>query len=297
MKWTMWTGHAVLLLSVLLMVVCGSVFRFFHKRYQRRAPLQGRQAGHLPGQQLLTRISDHSEKIDTAITIMYMAFPVMFMVWLATEFDWQRVKFRLGEAMFVGGAMLMFSWGLFEYIRHYRAREKVRDGLIAEQVTGMQLNRLMSEGCLVMHDLPAEGFNIDHVVIAPRGVYAVETKSFRKPKRIERGDNYRLSFDGTALRFPDFIERDASAQAERQAQWLARVLRESLGFDVPVTPALALPGWHIEPNETVWRNATVKVFSPMRNGAAFMAKPIDRLDQTRRNLVAQALALRYPEIQ
>jgi hypothetical protein len=43
--------------------------------------------------------------------------------------------------------------------------------------------------------------------------------------------------------------------------------------------------------------AAVKVFGPMRNGAAFMAKPVERLDQTQRNLIAQALAVRYPEIQ
>jgi hypothetical protein len=293
----MWTGHAVLLLSVLLMVLCGAVFKFFHKRYQRRAPLHGRKVGHLPGQQLLARIVDHNEKIDTAMSIMYMSFPIMFMIWLTTVFGWDHVRFGVEEAMFLAGGIITFIWGLRDYIRHYRAREKVRDGLTAEQVTGVQLNRLMSKGCLVMHDLPADGFNIDHVVISPRGVYAVETKSFRKPKQFDRGDNYRVSFDGTALRFPDFIERDAPAQAERQAQWLARVLRESLGFDVPVTPALALPGWLVEPNEAVWRGAPVKVFSPMRNGAAFMAKPIERLDQVQRNLVAQALALRYPEIQ
>lgn len=297
MKWTMWTGHAVLLLSLLLIVLCSVVFKFLHKRYERRGPLHGRKVGHLPGQQLLARIQDHNDRIGTAMSIMYMAFPIMFMIWLTMEFDWRHAGFGVNEAMFLAGGALMFAWGLRDYIRHYRAREKVRDGLIAERVTGMQLNRLISEGCLVMHDLPADGFNIDHVVIAPRGVYAVETKSFRKPKQVGRGDNYRVSFDGTALRFPDFIERDAPAQAERQAQWLARVLRESLGFDVPVTPALALPGWLIEPNKAVWRSAPVKVFTPMRNGAAFMTKPIERLDQTQRNLVAQALALRYPEIQ
>lgn len=297
MKWGMFAGHAVLLVSVLLMLACSLLFKYLHRRYQRRAPLQGRKVGHLPGQQLLERIAYHDQQIDSAVAIMYMALPVMFMVWLAQDFDWRQVKFGSVEWMFVAGAMIVFLWGLRDYIRHYRAREKVRDGWTAEHVTGLQLNRLVSDGCIVMHDLPGDGFNIDHVVIAPRGVYAVETKSFRKPKQIERGDNYRVSFDGSALRFPDFIERNAPAQAERQASWLSRVLRESLGVEVPVIPALALPGWHIEPNEAVWRSAAVKVFSPMGNGAAFMAKPLDRLDQTQRNLIAQALAVRYPEIQ
>jgi hypothetical protein len=296
MTLAMWAPHMVLLLSIGLMILCALIFKFFHIRYQRRSPLHGRRVGHLPGQQLLDRVAKHDQQIDTAMSIMYMSFPVMFMVWLAQGFDWNQVQFGVTEAMFAAGGVAMFAWGLRDYIRHYRAREKARDGLIAERVTGLQLNRLGSAGCIVMHDLPGEGFNVDHVVISPRGVYAVETKSFRKPRQMERSDNYRVSFDGTALRFPDFVERDAPAQAERQARWLARVLRESLGSDVPVIPALALPGWHVEPNEAVWRSAAVKVFSPMGNGAAFMAKPIERLDQVQRSLIAQALAVRYPEI-
>ena len=102
-----------------------------------------------------------------------------------------------------------------------------------------------------MHDLPCEIGNIDHVVIAPRGVYAVETKSFRKPKQAQAGDNYRVSFDGTALRFPDFIERDAPDQALKQAQWLTKTLREVVKRDVRVIAALALPGWKVEQSEEV----------------------------------------------
>src|SRR5690606_21401814 len=157
---------------------------------------------------------------------------------------WQEVQVSWAEAMFLVGALVLFGWGLTTYIRHYRARERVRDGWTAEQVTGLQLNRLMVHGCLVLHDLPADGFNIDHVVVAPRGVYAVETKSFRKPQQAVEGENYRVSFDGRALRFPDFVEAGAPAQAERYAGWLDRALRDA-GFDVPVIPALALPGWLI----------------------------------------------------
>jgi hypothetical protein len=169
--------------------------------------------------------------------------------------------------------------------------------LLAERVTGMQLNRLVSKGCKVLHDLPCEGFNIDHVVVAPRGVYAVETKSFRKPKGSSNNSHYRVSYDGKMLRFPDFPEKEALAQAERQAQWLRRVIRESIGSDVPVIPALALPGWMVVNSDEVWKTAPVKVFSPMGGGANFMAKDIQVLDEAKRGLIAQALALRYPCIE
>ena len=160
----------------------------------------------------------------------------------------------------------------------------------------MQLNRLVADGCIVMHDLPGEGFNVDHVVIAPRGVYAVETKSFRKPKQAGKGGNYRVAFDGALLRFPDFPEKDALQQARGQAQWLSKILREALGREVPVIPALALPGWLIDQTEDVWRSAQVKVFTPMGGGANFMAKDIQVIDPVTRNLIRDALAVRYPDI-
>jgi hypothetical protein len=283
-------------LSAGLAIACALGFKAWQKKQRRRSPLQGRRAGHLPGQQLLERVDHHQTEILTAVMLMYMALPMMFMLWAGWHVDWTAVRWGILETMVTVAAIGLVAWGFLDYARNFRARDRARDGLLAERVTGMQLNRLVAQDCVVMHDLPAEGFNIDHVVITPRGVYAVETKSFRKPKLLERGDNYRVSFDGRALRFPDFVEIEAVEQAQRQAQWLARRLREDLKVDVPVIPALALPGWHVENSEETWRTAPVKVFSPMGNGANFMAKPADRLDATMRSLVAQALAVRYPEI-
>ena len=57
----------------------------------------------------------------------------------------------------------------------------LRTALDAEIETGNQLNRLMKHGYDVFHDLPANGSNIDHLVIGPNGVFAVETKGRRKP--------------------------------------------------------------------------------------------------------------------
>jgi hypothetical protein len=39
----------------------------------------------------------------------------------------------------------------------------------------------MRQGAAAFHDLPAEQFNIDHVVVATEGVFAFETKGFTKP--------------------------------------------------------------------------------------------------------------------
>jgi hypothetical protein len=143
--------------------------------------------------------------------------------------------------------------------------------------------------------VPCEGFNIDHVVIAPRCVYAVETKSFRKPRGSDDKSHYKVAFDGTALRFPDFVDTKAVEQARRQAQWLARYLRESLGQEIPVVPAVALPGWWIERADAA-RRSDVRVFTPMGRGAEFLLDGEENLDLAKRSLIAQAISQKYPNV-
>lgn len=296
MRWQAYIGHGVLLASFALTIGVIVAFRWWHKARQRRSPLYGKQLGHVPGQQLLGRVRDHQEEVIIGLYLMLLALPVMFMVWATQSIDWAEVRWGFGETFFAIGWLAFFGYGFWQYQRHYRQHAQASDGLLAERVTGMQLNRLLAQGCTVMHDLPAEGFNIDHVVIAPRGVYAVETKSFRKPKGAGE-ERHRVGFDGKALRFPDFINTDAPAQAIRQAQWLAREIRSATGTACPVTAALALPGWYIVQDESVWRTAAVKVFSPMGEGSNFMAKGAEVLTGAERAMVSKALALRYPRIE
>ena len=297
MEWKQYLGLAPFFLSASLALALGFSYRALKKRRARRSPLASRQIGHVPGQQLVERISDHDTEILTSVMLMYMALPMMFMVWAGMRIDWDAVQWGFFEWLSAIAAGAMFAYGFRTYIRHMDKRERARDGLLAERVTGMQLNRLIGQGCLVMHDLPADGFNIDHVVVAPRGVYAVEAKSFRKPRDAsdDRSDpSHHVRFDGKKLCFPDFNTAAPIDQAQRQAQWLQRYLREALGMEIPVTPAVALPGWFVVPNEQIWRSASVKVFTPMGEGANFMAKDVARLDSATRNLIVTALAQRFP---
>lgn len=295
MDWKMYLGLLPFFFSASLALACALTYKAIKKRLARRSPLASRHIGHVPGQQLVKRMSDHETELMSSVMMMYMAIPMMFMLWAGMRIDWSALQWGTHEWLFLVGALAFFAYGLWEYIRHLHARDRAADGLLAERVTGMQLNRLVAQGCLVLHDLPADGFNVDHVVVSPRGVYAVETKSFRKPKRAKSERNFSVRFDGKALHFPDFVEVKAVDQAERYAQWLEKTLR-GLQINVPVIPALALPGWMIKQPQEIWRSSRVKVFSPMGNGANFMAKDLGNIDAPTQSLIAQALASRYPRI-
>src|SRR3546814_1943600 len=127
---------------------------------------------------------------------------------------------------------------MWRFTGNWDARTKARDGLVAEQMTGQLLNRLIGPDCIVTHDLPCEGFNIDHIVIAPRAVYAVETKSFRKPRGSSNDSHYKVTFDGEALRFPDWGDDAPVIQARRQAKWRSEEHTSELQSTMPTPYAV-----------------------------------------------------------
>lgn len=283
------------MLSLVLMTAGVLGFKAWRKRDARRSPLHGKKLANLPGQQLTSRVNEHGDDLVLSGIVMYLSFPAMLMAWALSRVQWQTVQLGFYEGVFFLCALVVFGYGFRKFVRHWDERNHARDGLVAEQMTGQLLNRLIGPNCIVAHDLPCGGFNIDHVVIVPRAIYAVETKSFRKPRGSTDDSHYKVTFDGEALRFPDWRDNESIVQARRQAQWLTRYLRESLGRDIPVIPAVALPGWWIEKTEA-GKQSDVRVFTPIGRGAEFLLGGQEVLDAPTRALAAQALALRYPEI-
>ncbi len=119
-------------------------------------------------------------------------------------------------------------------------------GYQGELCTGQELNQLLRDGCIVFHDVPGDGpWNIDHVVVAPTGVFAVETKTRRKPLSVPGRKNYEVIFDGESLEFPTWRDTHGIDQAKANARWLAKFLSGALAEPIKVTPVLTLPGWFV----------------------------------------------------
>jgi hypothetical protein len=142
-------------------------------------------------------------------------------------------------------------------------QRRYRQGIRAEQATAQEIAASLAGDNRIIHDLQAGEFNIDHVVITPAGVFAVETKSRLKPPAGNGPPKVR--YDGKALDFGAWKETKAVDQAERQARWLARHLREATGETFPVTAVLALPGWYVERAAPITSNM-VQVINPKNAG-------------------------------
>lgn len=184
-------------------------------------------------------------------------FTLYFMAANATGLvAWALANHAKGSPVFILGFGFVACGLLF-----YRASRSIRSyvnhrlGLLGEQVTGQILDQLSSDSIRVFHDLEirepgGKPWNIDHVVVTPAGVFAIETKTRRKPRGTapDGQQGHKVIFDGQQLRFPAPMSADRHGldQTQRNADWLAGKLTALNGCAVPVTPVLVLPGWWVE---------------------------------------------------
>jgi hypothetical protein len=142
---------------------------------------------------------------------------------LAGACGWVAVH-NTGEARLLvalaGGALLISAFAC----RPQPDPERWLRGAAGEQATAALLDRLPDQKWAVMHDLaiPGHRANIDHLVIGPTGVWAVDTKTTRAGVRT----------GWWSVRIGD------RKLASGPTRWEAGVVSEMLG--VPVRPLIAL---------------------------------------------------------
>ena len=122
-------------------------------------------------------------------------------------------------------------------------------GYFGERYVAEHLDPLKAEGFRVFHDVPCgeadSPFNVDHVVVGPTGVWAIETKTRRKGRARPGFKDAEVVFDGTQLIFPWAEDRHGLDQALQRALWLEKWLERLLGKGVAVQPVLTFPGWFV----------------------------------------------------
>ncbi len=148
-------------------------------------------------------------------------------------------------------------------------------GLDGEKIVGQGLEDLRDIGCKIIHDIPGDGFNIDHVVISRHGIFAIETKTYMKPS----GGNARVVFDGeTILVNGKSPNRDFISQALAERSWLKNFLIQNSGREFPVKAAIVFPGWFVEHIEKKQRN-DLWVLNPKGLASFIVHEPVQISDE------------------
>jgi hypothetical protein len=180
-------------------------------------------------------------------------------------------------------AAIASIWSAYRLWKVLNLRRRIRLGFEGERHVGEALNQLMLVGYRVFHDFlitdkPRSIRNIDHIVIGPNGVFAVETKTRRKVK----GENgAKVTVLDNALQYPWGRDQRDLAQAQEDSTWLAEWLSKMSNEPVKVGSILVLPGWFIDrrskPVVTVLSGSEVAANIPKLNGTATDDGEIRRL--------------------
>jgi hypothetical protein len=196
-----------------------------------------------PGHGLSEKIEDVNDDINTYLA-MAGSIPLLFYCFHLLILGSNNGKVSDLQIWIVGGAFSIFI--IYKLLTLIRQRRDLRTGLMGELAAGEELNRLMLDGYHVYHDFPADHrFNIDHILVGPPGVFAVETKARSKPGTRGGKTEYEVIYEGERLKFPSWVTRAPLDQAKNQADWLRKWLKGAVGEEVNVHPILTIPGWYI----------------------------------------------------
>jgi hypothetical protein len=229
-----------------------------------RSPLKDKPL-RLPGQSVA---EEREELVDSAVEQPVLF--ALFMVMLAVLEWWQFLtKAQPSPIIYSAVAALAVIYAAYRVFCALPKVRALRQALEGERVVGQFLERLREQGYQVFHDIVGAGFNVDHVIIGPTGVYTIETKTWSKPLRGQS----QVSFDGETLKVGGLEpDRDPVIQAKAQASWLRSVLLESTGRTLDVRPVVVFPGWFIVNKDGAFRR--MWVLEPKALPSFLMNEPV-----------------------
>lgn len=193
--------------------------------------------------------------------------------------------------------LLGMVWTGIWTTRHFTNRRNHLLGYLGERAVAEELEPLLREGYRVFHDVPvgkAEGgFNLDHVVVGPTGLFAIETKTRRKGRAREGFDDHKVFYDGRQLIWPWAEDTTGLDQARNEADWLTKWVKQMTGLATAAKPILALPGWWVETRTP----GPVSVQNPKNIPTNIRGKGVRVLEDSQIDLIARQLDMRCRDVE
>ncbi len=210
---------------------------FAKKKKEKRSPLKNPPL-RLPGQSIQEEIDRIADRFLDFAVLAALALVVAAM-------EWMRALFKLPPHPVVITILAGIVW-IFVLVKAVKTRRQLqwlKQGRDGEKVVGQSLERLRERGYRVLHDIVGDGFNIDHVLIGPTGIYTIETKTISKPAK----GCCEIVYDGENITVNGFTpDRDPIVQAKAQANWMRGFLKEALTRELSVQPVVLYPGWFVK---------------------------------------------------
>jgi len=200
----------------------------------------------VPGQSAAEKIDGLDSEIARRTALLIALALFLGLIYLCHLYVYKSAISALMMRIVLPAGSGLDAYLLWKTLKLAKERHRERLRYTDEIVVGRELDRLISEGNHVYHDVPAENFNIDHVVVGRTGIFAVESGARLKPAKTKRLDDATVEYNGQILMFPSGDDYQTIAQAERQASWISDWISGTVGEQVAARAIVALPGWFVK---------------------------------------------------
>jgi hypothetical protein len=189
------------------------------------------------------RLSSHSlrdqdERLtDNWLIAFFLTTAFCWILWLVM--DLQVPSYQPSQPnIYLGFAIVATGFTAIKFGRLWGQFSKLNR---AELLVAEQLEELRANDFRCFHDIVRDGFNIDHVVVGPPGVFAVETKFRNGSGEIEFKNGQGIFVGGREE------ERESLNQARGNARVVRNLIREKAGLEVFVKPVVVFVGdWKVK---------------------------------------------------
>lgn len=227
-------------------VLFGWLWRQITSRYRRRTPF-AEQMIYPAGERFRGKLRAANEMLGLylgALAVLVVVFG-LFVAGLA----W-RMPEPLGDspplwALILIGVLCAAAFGAAGYHvwRLWRERGRCQLAMDADIAVGNALKRTAARGGCVFHHVAAGQSVIDHVVVAPYGVFVINV-AMKTPL------GGQAEFSKTQLKFDGVPDNHPLGDAVRKSKWLSQRLAKVVGHPVKVRSVIVVPGWRVRSRGT-----------------------------------------------
>src|SRR5437773_1922729 len=146
----------------------------FNRKRRSCSPVEG-PLRRLPGQS----VRDERDKLLNDTLSDYLLLIVIF--WFLAGWEWFRrwKPLPAGAEILTGAALLATAYCVFRIFRLRKEIRNLNQAEKGERRVSELLTQLRRKRYVAFDDLVFANSNIDHVLVGPGGVFAIETKAYR----------------------------------------------------------------------------------------------------------------------
>ncbi|ACV74952.1 MAG: nuclease-related domain-containing protein [Zymomonas mobilis] len=239
---------AVLFILLCALVPAATIIfcQFKNRQLKRRSPISEPLLP-LPGETLQKNLNFENNKLIAVFSFSALIPSIILICLMGQWINPAFVQFHWIDLLWAMICGASITTSVYATKRIMARRKAFTAGLMGEMATAEYFTPLVREGWYLFHDLSFPRGNIDHVLVGPTGIFAIETKYRSKYADIKGGQGALAEYDGHSILFSGRRQEDLPLQqAKAVSGELSKYLRGKLGYTVPVRPVVSLPGWRIE---------------------------------------------------